>query len=86
MGTKGAGISRNGRDSHAQRLGVKRNNGQFVRRGSIIIRQRGTRIFPGLNVAQAKDDSLFALADGTLSFDQRGPRKVASVHPVAPKA
>ena len=84
MGSKGTGISRNGRDSNAKRLGVKRNNGQFVRGGSIIIRQRGTQIFPGRNVARARDNTLFALIDGTVLFERRGSNKVASILPVAP--
>lgn len=65
---KGVGSSRNGRDSHAQRLGVKAFGGQFVTAGSILIRQRGTRIHPGVNVKRAKDDSLFALVDGVVTF------------------
>lgn len=66
---KGGGSSRNGRDSNAQRLGVKCFDGEFVRAGSIIIRQRGTRVRPGLNVGLAKDDSLYALIDGAVKFE-----------------
>ncbi len=65
---KGQGASRNGRDSHAQRLGVKRADGQFVTAGSILIRQRGTKWHPAKNVARGKDDTLFALVDGKVSF------------------
>lgn len=65
---KGQGSSRNGRDSQGQRLGVKRYGGQFVTAGSIIVRQRGTRYAPGLNVGRGRDDSLFATADGTVFF------------------
>lgn len=65
---KGQGATRNGRDSNAQRLGVKVSHGQFVTCGSILVRQRGTRWHPAKNVARAKDDSLFALKDGVVSF------------------
>jgi large subunit ribosomal protein L27 len=65
---KGQGASRNGRDSHSQRLGVKVGDGQFVRTGSILVRQRGTKWHPSQNVKRAKDDSLFALIDGKVSF------------------
>lgn len=65
---KGQGASRNGRDSHAQRLGVKRADGQFVTAGSILIRQRGTKWHPAQNVGRGKDDTLFALVDGKVSF------------------
>ncbi len=74
---KGGGSSRNGRDSNAQRLGVKRYGGQFVLAGNILIRQRGTKIRPGLNVSVGKDDTLFATADGVVKFDVvRGHRRV----------
>ena len=66
---KAGGSSRNGRDSAGQRLGVKAFGGQFITAGSIIIRQRGTRIHPGVNVKRAKDDSIFALIDGVVKFD-----------------
>jgi large subunit ribosomal protein L27 len=71
---KGGGSSVNGRDSHGQRLGVKRFGGQVVNGGSILIRQRGTRYKPGKNVGRAKDDSLFALIDGVVRFEDRGGR------------
>src|ERR1700722_15153619 len=71
---KGGGSSTNGRDSHGQRLGVKRFGGQMVTGGSILIRQRGTRYKPGRNVGRAKDDSLFALIDGIVRFEDRGGR------------
>jgi|HubBroStandDraft_6_1064221.scaffolds.fasta_scaffold2580717_2 large subunit ribosomal protein L27 len=69
---KGGGSSTNGRDSHGQRLGVKRFGGQLVTGGSILIRQRGTRYKPGKNVGRAKDDSLFALTDGFVRFEDKG--------------
>lgn len=69
---KAGGSSRNGRDSQAQRLGVKRFAGQIVTGGSILVRQRGTPIKPGLNVGRGKDDTLFALIDGKVSFQDRG--------------
>lgn len=65
---KGQGSSRNGRDSHAQRLGVKVGSGQLVTAGSILVRQRGTKWHPGKNVSRGKDDTLFALVDGLVSF------------------
>jgi large subunit ribosomal protein L27 len=71
---KGQGSSRNGRDSHAQRLGIKVYGGQSVRAGGIIVRQRGTRYHPGRNVAIGRDDTLFALADGVVMFDRQGRR------------
>ena len=77
---KGQGSSRNGRDSAGQRLGVKKFGGQHVRAGNIIVRQRGTRFHPGLNVGRGKDDTLFALADGVVQFERRGSeRKLVSV-------
>jgi large subunit ribosomal protein L27 len=75
---KGMGSTRNGRDSHAQRLGIKRFGGQIVRAGSILIRQRGTKFFPGLNVGMGKDYTLFAKIDGKVVFSK--PR-VVSVEP-----
>ncbi|MBI5301697.1 MAG: 50S ribosomal protein L27 [Chloroflexi bacterium] len=66
---KGGGSSRNGRDSNAQRLGVKRYDGEYVNAGSIIVRQRGTHIRPGLNVGLGKDDTLYALIAGTVKFE-----------------
>ena len=77
---KGVGSSKNGRDSNAQRLGVKRFGGQAVRAGNIIIRQRGTRIHPGINVGRGSDDTLFAKIDGKVKFETRGNRKVVSVY------
>lgn len=65
---KGQGSTRNGRDSHSKRLGIKVGNGQLVKAGSILARQRGTKWHPGVNVARANDDSLFALADGIVAF------------------
>jgi len=69
---KGVGSSKNGRDSNAQRLGVKRFGGQYVTAGSIIVRQRGTRIHPGINVGIGRDDTLFALVDGVVTFKSVG--------------
>jgi len=78
---KGVGSSRNGRDSEAKRLGVKRQDGQFVRAGSILVRQRGTRIHPGVNVGIGKDDTLFALMDGVVHYERKGrERKQASIY------
>jgi large subunit ribosomal protein L27 len=80
---KGGGSSRNGRDSNAQRLGVKAYGGQTVTGGSIIVRQRGTRIHPGQNVGKGSDDTLFALMDGTVKFHDSRKRKYASIIPLA---
>jgi large subunit ribosomal protein L27 len=74
---KGVGSSKNGRDSNAQCLGVKRFGGQFVSAGSIIVRQRGTRIHPGTNVGIGSDDTLFALVDGVVTFERKGRSKKA---------
>jgi large subunit ribosomal protein L27 len=71
---KGQGSSKNGRDSNAQRLGIKLFGGQAVRTGGIIVRQRGTRYHPGRNVGIGRDDTLFALADGFVKFDNAGRR------------
>ena len=80
---KGMGSTKNGRDSNAKRLGAKRADGQFVKAGNILYRQRGTHIHPGLNVGLGGDDTLFALTDGILRFERVGKyRKRASVHPV----
>ena len=80
---KGMGSTKNGRDSESKRLGVKRADGQFVKAGNIITRQRGTRIHPGNNVGKGGDDTLFALIDGKLKFERLGrDRKQASVYPV----
>lgn len=74
---KGGGSSRNGRDSNSQRLGVKRYAGQYVLSGNILVRQRGTRIKPGVNVRVGSDDTLFAVADGVVVFDVvRGQKRV----------
>jgi len=78
---KGGGSVRNGRDSNSQRLGVKRYAGQFVLAGNILIRQRGTHIKPGLGVSVAKDDSIFAIVDGTVLFDVYHGRKRVNVIP-----
>ena len=80
---KGLGSSRNGRDSNSQRLGVKSFGGQLVTGGTIIVRQRGTRIKPGLNVGRGKDDTLFAKVDGRVKFVDRGNLgKFVAVEPV----
>ena len=77
---KGGGSSRNGRDSNAQRLGVKRFGGEKVTAGSIIVRQRGTRFAPGTNVGIGRDDTLFAMTDGVISFQKFGKaKKVVSI-------
>ncbi|PKQ26348.1 MAG: 50S ribosomal protein L27 [Actinobacteria bacterium HGW-Actinobacteria-4] len=76
---KGASSSRNGRDSNAQYLGVKRFGGEVVNAGEIIIRQRGTKFHPGLNVGRGKDDTLFALEAGAVAFGRRRGRKVIDV-------
>ena len=72
---KAGGSSRNGRDSHAKRLGTKVYGGEVIRAGGIIVRQRGTLIHPGVNVGMGKDFTLFALIDGTVQFRQQGPDK-----------
>lgn len=77
---KGVGSSRNGRDSNPNRLGVKRSGGQPVNAGSIILRQRGTKIHPGRNVGRGKDDTLFALVDGVVTFERMRARNVVSVY------
>ena len=77
---KGGGSSRNGRDSNASFLGVKRFGGQFVRSGTIIVRQRGTSIHPGRNVGRARDYTLFALTDGHVKFERVRGRKAVSVY------
>ena len=80
---KGQGSSRNGRDSNAQRLGVKRHDGNLVLGGTILIRQRGRRFRPGLNVGLGKDDTLFAKIAGKVKFEDHGGRgRFISVHPV----
>ncbi|SCY15288.1 50S ribosomal protein L27 [Alkaliphilus peptidifermentans] len=72
---KGVGSSKNGRDSIAKRLGVKRADGQFVSSGNILVRQRGTKIHPGNNVGKGSDDTLFALVDGVVKFERKGKDK-----------
>ena len=84
---KGTGSTRNGRDSNAQRLGVKRFGGQIVRAGNILIRQRGTKVHPGNNVGRGNDDTLYALVDGVVTFERRGKgRKKVSVYPIVESA
>jgi large subunit ribosomal protein L27 len=81
---KGVGSTKNGRDSAAKRLGAKRADGQFVRAGNVIYRQRGTKIHPGINVGRGGDDTLFSLVDGVLRFERKGrDKKQASVYPVS---
>ena len=77
--TKGGGSTRNGRDSRAQRLGVKVFDGTSVTSGSIIVRQRGTKFHPGVNVRKGKDDTLFAVADDKVKFGSRNGRKVVNI-------
>ena len=80
---KGVGSTKNGRDSAAQRLGVKRADGQFVLAGNILVKQRGTHIHPGTNVGKGSDDTLFAKVDGTVKFERLGKdRKKVSVYEV----
>jgi large subunit ribosomal protein L27 len=79
---KGMGSTRNGRDSHAQRLGVKKFGGEMVLSGNILVRQRGTKFHPGVNVMRANDDTLFAVADGVVKFERfRLNRQRISVYP-----
>jgi large subunit ribosomal protein L27 len=82
---KAGGSSRNGRDSESKRLGVKRYGGQIVTAGNILIRQRGTKVHPGVNVGCGKDHTLFALIDGEVKFERKGPynRQFVSVLPAA---
>ncbi len=79
--TKGGGSTRNGRDSNAQRLGVKVFDGTTVRAGAIIVRQRGTKFHPGVNVGRGGDDTLFATAEGVVKFATRRDRKLVDVLP-----
>ena len=80
---KGGGSTSNGRDSEAKRLGAKRADGQMVSAGSILYRQRGTKIYPGTNVRKGGDDTLFAVADGIVKFERKGrDKKQVSVYPV----
>ncbi|MGI6698237.1 MAG: 50S ribosomal protein L27 [Clostridia bacterium] len=79
---KGVGSSRNGRDSESKRLGVKRGDGQYVLAGNILVRQRGTKIHPGINVQRGGDDTLFALVDGVVRFERKSrDKKQVSVYP-----
>ena len=79
---KGGGSTRNGRDSNAKRLGVKRYSGQIVKGGTILVRQRGTKIHPGTNVGKGSDDTLFAKIDGVVKFERLGKiRKKVSIYP-----
>jgi large subunit ribosomal protein L27 len=81
---KGVGSSRNGRDSQAQRLGIKRFGGQAVKAGNILVRQRGTKFHPGNNVGKGSDDTLFALIDGVVNFERKDrDRLKISVYPVS---
>jgi len=80
--TKGGGSTRNGRDSNAQRLGVKAFDGTQISAGTILVRQRGTRFHPGRNVGLGRDDTLFALVDGSVKFGERKGRRVIDVLPV----
>ena len=81
---KGVGSTRNGRDSEAKRLGAKRADGQFVKAGNILYRQRGTKIHPGVNVGRGGDDTLFALVDGVVRFERKKKKKKqVSIYPVA---
>ena len=81
---KGMGSTKNGRDSESKRLGAKRADGQFVKAGNILYKQRGTTIHPGLNVGKGKDDTLFALVDGVVRFERKGrDKKQVSIYPVS---
>lgn len=81
---KGVGSTKNGRDSHSKRLGAKKADGEFASAGSIIYRQRGTKIHPGTNVGRGGDDTLFAMVDGIVKFERLGKnRKKVSVYPQA---
>lgn len=78
---KGMGSTKNGRDSESKRLGVKRADGQFVLAGNILVKQRGTKIHPGVNVGRGSDDTLFALVDGKVKFERKGrDKKLVSVY------
>jgi large subunit ribosomal protein L27 len=79
---KGMGSTKNGRDSIGKRLGVKRHDGQIVKAGNILVRQRGTSIHPGLNVGMGRDYTLFALIDGVVRYERRRGKKVVSVYPI----
>ena len=80
---KGVGSSKNGRDSESKRLGTKCADGEFVLAGNILVRQRGTRVYPGVNVKKGSDDTLYAVVDGTVKFERKGrDKKQVSVYPV----
>jgi large subunit ribosomal protein L27 len=84
---KGVGSTRNGRDSESKRLGVKKFGGQFVRAGNILIRQRGTKVHPGINVGKGTDDTLFALVDGIVTFERKDKDRLkVSVYAKEPAA
>ena len=84
---KGVGSTKNGRDSESKRLGVKKGDGQHVLAGNILVRQRGTKIHPGLNVGKGGDDTLFALINGQVRFERKGrDKKQVSVYPVSEAA
>lgn len=84
---KGVGSSRNGRESHSQRLGVKMYGGQLVKAGNILVRQRGTKFHPGFNVGKGSDDTLFAKISGVMKFERKGKDKQQiSVYPVTESA
>lgn len=81
---KGVGSSRNGRDSESKRLGVKKFGGQFVRAGNILVRQRGTKFHPGINVGKGSDDTLFARIDGIVKFERKDRARLqVSVYPIS---
>ena len=81
---KGVGSTKNGRDSESKRLGAKRADGQFVKAGNILYKQRGTKIHPGINVGRGKDDTLFALVDGVVRYERKGrDKKQVSIYPVS---
>lgn len=81
---KGQGSTNNGRDSESKRLGAKRADGQFVKAGNILYKQRGTKIHPGINVGKGKDDTLFALVDGVVRYERKGrDKKQVSIYPVS---
>ena len=81
---KGMGSTKNGRDSESKRLGAKRADGQFVKAGNILYKQRGTKIHPGTNVGKGKDDTLFALVDGVVRYERKGrDKKQVSIYPVS---
>lgn len=83
---KGQGSVKNGRDSESKRLGVKRADGEFVLAGNILVRQRGTKIHPGINVKKGSDDTLYSVVDGTVKFERKGKdKKQVSVYPVESK-